>query len=423
MADKKHWNDAYAELRQNILREEARRTNEALDRNIAALQRHDKKRSPSDALRKEHSISISCGESLDMVTEWSECGFPQAIVDKIPFRDMRPVQMQVIPYILAEKSICVLSETGSGKTLSFVLPYAAVLRQDAVLLVIAPTRELASQIHNEFHRYLACSVLVVGGAMFEKQRVLLQTAQVIVCTIGSISEHMSFRTIDFARVKYLVVDEMDKMLDDGFEDDLMRIWRNMSLKATQLFSATRSPRIGKIGVRTLIAVGRTNRINPKVGLVFLQPDSKPEMLSTLLSEYRVKDRMMMVFCNEIKTCELLEKKFPNLTILHGKKSAEYRNKTMESIRSGNVRYLVCTDVAGRGIDIQNVDVVINYEFPKSIETFIHRAGRTGRNIVGACVSFLTKDDAPMYKEIELLAAERSIDLPDFMVEKKEYVLD
>lgn len=370
--------------------------------------------SHSDVLRNKHQIQILCTDKLDMLTRWSDCGLSKKILDRIPFKDMKPVQMQVIPYILAERSVCVLSETGSGKTLAFVLPYAHMLSSVDVLLIIVPTRELASQVHAEFQKYLVSSVLITGGDAFEKQRSCMQASRVIVSTMGRLVEHLSFRTIDIRCIRYLVVDEMDRILADGFEDDFVRIWKSMSLKATQLFSATASSRIAKVGIRATIVVGRVGAINPNVNLEFLEAGAKHEMLSVLMSRYREKSKVMMVFCNSASTCEHLSTLFPFLTVLHGKKPADYRKKVMEMVQKGRVRYIACTDVAGRGLDIEGVDLVVNYDLPKDIETFIHRAGRTGRKTPGCCVSFVGKDDASIRRDLVALSLECNFAIPEFM---------
>lgn len=377
--------------------------------------------SHSDVLRNRHQIQILCTDALDMLTRWSDCGLSQEILDRIPFRDMRPVQMQVIPYILAERSICVLSKTGSGKTLAFVLPYTRMLSGEDMLLVIVPTRELAAQVHAEFQRYLVPSVLITGGVAFEQQRPCMQAARVVVSTMGRLVEHLSFRTIDTRRIRYLVVDEMDRILADGFEDDLVRIWRSMSLRATQLFSATASSRIGKVGVRAMIVVGSVGAVNPSVGLEFMEAGAKHEMLGALLAQYRERSRVMMVFCNSARTCEHLGTLFPSLTVLHGKKPADYRRRVMEMVREGRVRYIACTDVAGRGLDIEGVDLVVNYDLPKDIETFIHRAGRTGRKTQGRCVSFVGRDDASMRRELAALSQECNFAIPEFMRERGPHI--
>lgn len=421
--DKEELRRKYKAVQEEVLNIKTRSTDEKLLRNINKIKNIEKMVTSSALTRKKYGINVNVRSPLDMHLKWSDCNFSYTVLSKIPFSNMRPVQMQVIPYILAQKSVCAISETGSGKTLSFVLPYTQLLYKSCMLLVLVPTKELAKQVHEEFQKYMEHAVLVTSNSVFEEQIRCLQTAQVVVATIGRIVEHLSFRTFDLTKINYLVVDEMDKILGDGFEKEFEFIWESISPKAIQLFSATNSPKISKFGISTMITVGKANRINPRVALEFLEAESKPEMLNVFLGQYRPKTTTMIIFCNQINTCEFLESKFSSLAVLHGKKTTDYRREIMKKISEGRIRYLVCTDIASRGIDFEDVDLVINYDFPRTIETFIHRAGRTGRSIKGKCVSFLCKEDVIMYNELKLLAAECRFELPSFVREKKTICLN
>lgn len=413
----------YKTLRDEILAQKKSSANEKLLRNIKRIRSIEEMMPLSCIMRRNHGIKVNVNEPLSMFLKWKDCNFSHTILSRIPFDSMKPVQMQVIPYILEEESVCVISETGSGKTLSFVLPYAQILSGTSILLVLVPTKELAKQVYKEFQKYMQGCILVTSDSAFERQRRDLQVAHVIVATIGRLVEHLSFRTIDPTRIEYLVVDEMDKILGDGFEEDFSFIWESISPKATQLFSATISPYVSNFGINTVITVGKANKINPKIALEFVEAGSKVDMIGRFLEQYRPKGSAMIVFCNQIKTCEFLEGKFQDLVALHGKKPDAHRKDVMQKISEGRIRYLVCTDVASRGIDFESVDLVVNYDFPKKIETFIHRAGRTGRSTgKGRCVSFLCKNDTEMYKELRLLALECNFELPAFVKNESPMLL-
>lgn len=416
--------DNYTKLKKDLLSEKIENLNRKLSKKLVELETSEKaSKDKSALLREKYNITIlSNQKTLDMFSKWIDCGFRNEILDNIPFKTMKPIQMQSIPYILAEESVCVLSETGSGKTLSFVLPYAQILSEKSVLLVIVPTKELADQIYFEFTNYHTNPILITGSSSFEKQRSSVNKSNVIISTIGRLIDHLSFRTIDFKSIDYLVVDEVDKMLSDGFYEDFKAIWKQLKPKASQFFSATKTPKITSLGIKQFIILGKVNRINPRIKLEFLNPACKNLAMQDIMSRYRSPDKIMLVFCNRIKTCENLEQKFCNLVVLHGKKPSEYREGVIKKVMDGRIRYLVCTDVAGRGIDFKNVDLVINYDFPREIDTFVHRAGRTGRSIDGTCISFLGQEDVPIYKDLKALASECGFSLPEFIAERKEYIL-
>lgn len=400
-----------------------------LNKNVATLRKLDLQKSPSQLFRKKNKVSIFHEPNPpEIISSWADSKLLPAVSRRIDLDQVRPVQMQIIPFVLERKSISVLSETGSGKTLSYVIPYINMLHESCdVLLVIVPTKELTIQVEAEFNRFSDLTVCSIsGGKDFADQRTKLRTANVIVATLGRLKEHLEHMNIDIETIKYLVVDEMDRIMCEDMEEDFMFVFRKLHfLVAKQMFSATKTFTLEKVGIKTEVVFGQINQINQMVDLKFVEISEKDKLLLEYLSLYRDNSKMMLIFCNKIATCEEIESRFGKfgVRILHGKKDSNYRESVLRELSGKEIRYLVCTDVAGRGVDFKNVDYVINYDFPSTIERFIHRAGRTGRTSRGICVSFLSKLDVVMYPEIRTLLNRASLNIPEFLIRDKKFIYD
>lgn len=325
------------------------------------------------------------------------------------------VQEIAIPHIFNEKNVTIISPTSTGKTLSYVLPYIQkLLENDLCLLVILPTKELCYQVKDifddcskffeEFNKEVTFiekkgavttleakqtrpnilySLVLCSDNLFEQERINLQKdLHVIISTPGRFKRHISENSLDLSKINYLVLDEMDKILFDGLEEDFLFIYKSLNLKAAQFFSATEND----FNFFETIKVGKTGVLNEKIQnkFIFVKKEDKLEKLNDILN----KRQKTLIFCNKIEEANELSKKI-GLNVLHS--NVKERGLLYNSFLQNNFS-IVCTDLLSRGLDFKDVDVVINYDFPHKAETFIHRAGRTGRFYKGLCISFITKED-------------------------------
>lgn len=327
---------------------------------------------------------------------------------------LRPIQSKTIPFILAQRSITVYSETGSGKSAAYTIPYPEILQNfGGKLLILLPARELVDQIFEEFHKWNKNLniVKIKAGKCFDTQRIELNKANIIISTVGRLYEHIEMGSFALNSIKYLVIDEVDKIVSDGMGETFNLIYNKLKLRAVQAFSATR----GTFTVGKVISIGRINQINKLVRLEFVE--------GQLDIKKHVFDELSLIFCSRITTVDTLAKLLPDAAVLHSKKSMDQRETAMHRVLSGNTNILICTDVASRGIDIQNVKVVINYEFPESLETFVHRAGRTGRNGPGLCISYFYNCSMKVYPPLRRFLRDEGIPVPDFIKDKSDCIID
>jgi ATP-dependent RNA helicase RhlE len=321
-----------------------------------------------------------------------------------------PIQARAIPPALAGKDVIGTAATGTGKTGAFGVPMITKLYEQPRItgLVLAPTRELAAQIHEVLRKIGSgtqmVGALVVGGESFGRQeRELSRNVDFVVATPGRLNDHLEQRTVDLSTVGILVLDEVDRMLDMGFLPQLERILRALPRdRQTLLFSATLPPAVMKLvngivvePVRVSIDdVARpTTRVREEI--VHVEPTEKNALL---LRELGVRGGKVLVFARTQSRTErlarLLEKEGVRAVCLHGGRSQAQRKRALEDFRIGRRPVMVATDLAGRGIDVQDIDHVINYDVPGSREDYIHRIGRTGRaGAEGAALSFVVRGDA------------------------------
>lgn len=306
-----------------------------------------------------------------------------------------PIQAATIPAALSGKDILGTAQTGTGKTGAFAIPmlagiYEAEIRQ---ALILAPTRELAAQIHavlQQMGRSLKIfGTLVVGGESFNRQADdLYHGTDYIVATPGRLNDHLMEGTIRLDDIGYLVFDEVDRMLDMGFAPQIMKIMRSMPEKRqTLLFSATLPNEI--------MAMARTFLKDPVRAEIGIIGDSAPDVTAVtvrttnegkstaILKELKVREGKILVFARTQTRTErlamLLEREGYPVVCLHGGRSQGQRTDALNCFRRGSHRIMVATDLAGRGIDVKDIEHVINYDLPTTREDYIHRIGRTGRN--------------------------------------------
>ncbi len=307
------------------------------------------------------------------------------------------IQSEAIPVILEGKDVLAGSETGSGKTLAFGLPALEMIDTESKgveVLVICPTRELAIQVNDDIKAIAKAKeganvVPVYGGSDFVRQiKLVKKNAKIVVGTPGRLIDHIERRTLRLKNLKMVVLDEADEMLNMGFKPDIDKILKGVS-KNTQIvmFSATLSEDIKKITLAyqknaVHIQIGKSNSPIERVrqSFVYVGAKDKKKAFMELMNEY-AKDRKI-VFCNTKKMTqtvyEMLKDYGFRSIVLHGDMDQKERKIAMEQFKSGKANTLIATDVAGRGIDVKDLTLVINFDMPTNSEPYIHRIGRTGR---------------------------------------------
>jgi ATP-dependent RNA helicase DeaD len=303
------------------------------------------------------------------------------------------IQDQTIPAILEGKDVIGESATGSGKTLAFgcgIIEHAKP-KSGLQALVLTPTRELAEQVKKELeklsHEKPLRIITVYGGVAIGPQINGLKFADVVVATPGRLLDHLERRTIDLSKVKLLVLDEADRMFEMGFIDDVVKIIKcTPENRQSLFFSATISKEIDRLSqkhMRDPISVSATKMVDPAKLKQVYYPIRKHQKLS-LLTHLLQKESsdLVMVFCNSRKNTDFVTKNLKANKIstiaLHGGYSQNKRTKTMENFNDAKARVLVCTDVAARGLHIDNVTHIYNYDIPNDSTDYVHRIGRTAR---------------------------------------------
>lgn len=332
----------------------------------------------------------------------------QAVKD-MGFEEASPIQAATIPHLLDNKDVIGQAQTGTGKTAAFAIPVIERLdpsNTDVQALILCPTRELVIQVSEEFRKLIKnkdnlwiCSVY--GGQEIERQfRALKKGVQVIIGTPGRVMDHMRRGSIKLDQVKMVVLDEADEMLDMGFREDMEIILKDTpDDRQTVMFSATMEKDILELTRQfqknaIIIDVTGKKKNAPKIQQQYFEviDKNKPELLARLIDMYNLK--LSLVFCNTKnqvdELVEILKVRGYFADALHGDMSQNQRDKVMKGFRNGTVEVLVATDVAGRGIDVNDIEAVFNYDLPRDDEDYIHRIGRTGRaGKSGIAFSFVT----------------------------------
>lgn len=340
-------------------------------------------------------------ENQSLITGFRELMLDSRImraIDDMAFDSPTEIQVQAIPLIRNGEDIIGKSQTGTGKTMAFAIPAIEKIdlhedRPSVQVLIMCPTRELALQCSEEIKKLTKYMhgirpVEVYGGAPMDRQITQLKKANIVIGTPGRIMDHMRRRTLKLDHVKFVVLDEADEMLSMGFKEDMETILRETPVeRQTVLFSATMPPSILAITNEfqknpKMVQVSRKALTLDNIALQFVDVPMgrKTDALKLLLYYYAPK--LAMVFCNTKKTAdelsESLQKSGFNADALHGDLKQSQRNAVMDRFRCGTTSVLVATDVAARGIDVNDVEFVFNYDIPQNNEYFVHRIGRTGR---------------------------------------------
>lgn len=354
-------------------------------------------------------------------------------LDESGYQTPTPIQAQAIPVVLSGKDLMAGAQTGTGKTAAFGLPILQKLlplassstspaKHPVRALVLAPTRELAIQVQENIEHYAKHTQLrtlvVFGGVDIKTQTPPLKAGvEILVATPGRLLDHIEQKTLNLNQVKMLVLDEADRMLDMGFMPDLKRILTLLPKQRQNLmFSATFSKEIKKLSddflnSPELIEVARSNATNENVTQTVypVAQADKQRLLIQLLKD--MDNPQVIIFTKTKLTASRLSTSLSRADIsadaIHGNKSQKERIKTLDAFKSGEVKALVATDVAARGLDISDLPMVINYEIPTTPEDYVHRIGRTGRGgAKGQAVSLVSAEEQEAMDAIEKLTKQK-----------------
>lgn len=358
---------------------------------------------------------------------FAELGLPPSLVTLLEAQKLSsptPIQAQAIPAILRRKDVLGIAQTGSGKTAAFALPILQNLQGNTAsknrhvkVLVLVPTRELAAQVREVFHVFGNAlpqkikSLAVFGGVSINPQMMALQGVNVLVATPGRLLELVESNATNLSEIDTLVLDEADKMLNLGFQEEMKKIFSLLPKKRQNLlFSATLSEDLE--GIKQLLLkdpfVIKIEEEENNIDLIsqlgyFVSEEKKGPLLRYLIKRNAMKQ--VLVFTSSVykadNVADKLRKNGIDATAMHGKKSQEARTEALSRFKKGTLRVLVTTDLLSRGIDIKFLPHVINYELPRSPKDYVHRIGRTGRaESPGEAISFITPEDQHHFKIIQ-----------------------
>ncbi len=340
-----------------------------------------------------------------------------SVLDKLNFTIPTPIQYKSIPLAIEGKDMIGIAQTGTGKTLAFGIPMIQAAISGKPGLIVVPTRELALQVSDVFHKVglsvgVRTAVLIGGEPISRQIQALRKNPQIVIGTPGRIIDHLEQKTVSLKSVAILVLDEADRMLDMGFAPQLNRILNVLPReRQTMLFSATMPQDIVviaqthmKLPLRIEVAPSGTLAEKITQELFFVQKQDKPRLLEKILMEYRgsVLIFSRMKFGAKRITAHIRSLGYKAAEI-HSNRSLNQRKEALEGFRNGTYRILVATDIASRGIDVKGIELVLNYDLPQSPEDYVHRIGRTGRiGGAGHAISFATPDQKQDIRNIERL---------------------
>ncbi len=338
------------------------------------------------------------------------------VLDALKFTVPTPIQEAAIPIAIAGKDVIGVAQTGTGKTIAFGIPMVQRLAQGKSRgLVLVPTRELALQVHEDLSKFVRAfklrSAVVIGGESMGNQiRQLKEHPHIIIATPGRLNDHLEQRQVRLADVSILVLDEADRMLDMGFLPQIERIIKLIpKSRQTMLFSATMQSNVLKIAshymhlpVRTEIAPSGTATDLVTQEILFVQKEHKGRLLGQVLTQYAGS---VLLFVRTKRgagrVARLLREMGYTAGEIHADRSQPQRKEALRRFKTGEYRILVATDIAARGIDVKDIELVINYDLPDETGNYVHRIGRTGRaGKKGHAIAFATPDQRSDVREIE-----------------------
>jgi ATP-dependent RNA helicase RhlE len=346
-------------------------------------------------------------------------------VQSVGYVDPTPIQEQAIPVVLDDRDVLGIAQTGTGKTAAFALPILNRLTRGKLrqvrALVLAPTRELAQQTHQVFtdlgKQTKVRSVTVYGGVSRNRQvEALRRGVEVVVACPGRLLDLLSDGSIDLSNVEVLVLDEADRMCDMGFLPDIRRILKHLPRqRQTLFFSATMPDDIRKLADQILhdpvtVQIGAIAPVATVSHTIYPVPRSRKKALLLTMLDQTATGRVLVFTRTKYRARNLardLAKRRIHATALQGNMSQNQRQRALDGFRDGKFDILVATDIASRGIDVDNITHVINYDMPDTVDAYTHRIGRTGRlDAVGEAYTFVEQQDEALVRDIEKVLGER-----------------
>ncbi|GLX79912.1 RNA helicase [Thalassotalea insulae] len=369
---------------------------------------------------------------------FSTLGLSEPIVNAIKdlaYREPTLIQQQAIPVVLSGKNLIAAAQTGTGKTASFVLPLLELLNNGNTVrakriraLILTPTRELAQQVEQsitQYAKYLNLSSLAMYGGVDAgaQKQALIWGVDILVATPGRLLDMAHQRALHFDELKMLVLDEADRMLDMGFIEDINKIIERLpTQRQNLLFSATISEQVRALAKRTIdkaieITVGQNNASVPNITqwLVTVDKDKKSALLCHLIQQQQWQQALIFIETKHgaAKLVSQLAKRGINAESIHGGRTQAVREQILADFKAGDIKILIATGIAARGIDIGELTRVVNYDLPAQADEYIHRIGRTGRaGASGEAISLVSKDNFR-----ELCAIESRL---GYLIERKEF---
>ena len=338
------------------------------------------------------------------------------------FENATPIQEQTIPVIMAGKDLIACAQTGTGKTAAYLLPLLSKLSANPSpnvdTLIISPTRELALQIDRAlqgFAYFTSVSSIAVyggndGGSFEQEKRALSEGANIIIATPGRLKSHLNMGYVKFDKLKHLILDEADRMLDMGFYEDILLIAKHLPQKRqTLLFSATMPPRIREMAKKILHHPEQINIAisKPAEGIMqaayLIYDRQKNPLIIHLLKEKKLQS--VLIFSGSKSNVKTLERDLYKLGLsvkaIHSDLEQREREDVLRDFTARKTHVLVATDILARGIDIEGIDLVINYDVPRDAEDYVHRIGRTARaQTTGVAITLINEKDMHNFKRIE-----------------------
>uniref|UniRef100_A0A1J3H373 RNA helicase n=1 Tax=Noccaea caerulescens TaxID=107243 RepID=A0A1J3H373_NOCCA len=374
-----------------------------------------------EAYCRRHEITVSGGQVPPPLMSFETTGFPPELLQEVltaGFSAPTPIQAQSWPIAMLGRDIVAIAKTGSGKTLGYLLPgfmHLQRIRNDSrmgpTILVLSPTRELATQIQEEAVKFgrssrISCTCLYGGAPKGPQLRDLDRGADIVVATPGRLNDILEMRRISLRQVSYLVLDEADRMLDMGFEPQIRKIVKEIPTKRqTLMYTATWPKGVRKIAADLLVNPAQVNigNVDELVAnksitqhIEVVAPMEKQRRLEQILRSQEPGSKVI-IFCSTKRMCDQLTRNITRqfgAAAIHGDKSQPERDNVLNQFRSGRTPVLVATDVAARGLDVKDIRAVINYDFPNGVEDYVHRIGRTGRaGATGQAFTFFGDQDS------------------------------
>jgi superfamily II DNA/RNA helicase len=362
---------------------------------------------------------------------FSELGLhPETLraLEEAGYQTPTPIQEKAIPHVLTGRDVMGVAQTGTGKTASFTLPMINVLaagRAKARMprsLILEPTRELAAQVEQSFEVYgkyhkLTTALLIGGESMADQTKKLDRGVDVLIATPGRLLDQIERGNILPTDIRFLIIDECDRMLDMGFIPDIERIVAKLrAARQTLMFSATMPPEIRRLAdqflkdpVEISVSPPASTATTVTQAIVRVAPADKRQALRSLLRSEDVKNAL--IFCNRKRDVAIVHKSLLshgfNAGALHGDMAQAARTETLAKFKADELHLMVCSDVAARGIDIKGLSHVFNFDVPTHSEDYVHRIGRTGRaGMSGRAFMLVTRDDAKYFASIEKLIGQK-----------------